>query len=93
MSNKVEIGQNIVLLRRARHISQEQLALRSEMSVSFLRDIEHGRANPSLDSLWQLSETLEVDIWVLILYRQDDKSILAVLQWAAAGDIGPQAAG
>lgn len=82
MSNKVEIGQNIVLLRKARHISQEQLALRLEMSVSFLRAIEHGRANPSLDSLRRLSETLEVDIWVFFLYRQDEESILAVLHEA-----------
>ena len=41
MTNAAEIGRNIVLLRKAKNISQEQLALRAEMSVSFLRDIEH----------------------------------------------------
>lgn len=58
MTNAAEIGRNIVLLRKAKNISQEQLALRAEMSVSFLRDIEHGQANPSLDSLERLADIL-----------------------------------
>ena len=33
MTNAAEIGRNIVLLRKAKNISQEQLALRAEMSV------------------------------------------------------------
>ena len=49
LSYKVEIGKNIVSLRKLKPISQEQLALGSEMSVSYLRAIEHGRANPTLD--------------------------------------------
>ena len=54
MSYKVEIGKNIVSLRKLKPISQEQLALGSEMSVSYLRAIEHGRANPTLDALSRL---------------------------------------
>lgn len=67
MTNAAEIGRNIVLLRKAKNISQEQLALRAEMSVSFLRDIEHGQANPSLDSLERLADILGVDVWVFML--------------------------
>lgn len=79
MSNAVEIGQNIVALRKAERLSQEQLALRAGMSVSFLRHIEHGRANPSLESLERLAEVLDVDVWVFMLLQKDDKSILSIL--------------
>ena len=76
MTNAAEIGRNIVLLRKAKNISQEQLALRAEMSVSFLRDIEHGQANPSLDSLERLADILGVDVWVFMLLSKNDGSIL-----------------
>ena len=80
MTNAAEIGRNIVLLRKAKNISQEQLALRAEMSVSFLRDIEHGQANPSLDSLERLADILGVDVWVFMLLSKNDGSILDTLQ-------------
>ena len=79
MTNAAEIGRNIVLLRKAKNISQEQLALRAEMSVSFLRDIEHGQANPSLDSLERLADILGVDVWVFMLLSKNDGSILDTL--------------
>lgn len=79
MSNAVEIGQNIVLLRKAKNISQEQLALRADMSVSFLRDIEHGQANPSLESLERLADILGVDVWAFMLLCRNDDSILTTL--------------
>ena len=79
MTNAAEIGRNIVLLRKAKNISQEQLALRAEMSVSFLRDIEHGQANPSLDSLERLADILGVDVWVFMLLSKNDGRILDTL--------------
>lgn len=79
MSNAVEIGQNIVLLRKAKNISQEQLALRAEMSVSFLRDIEHGQANPSLESLERLADILGVEVWTFMLLCKSDEHISATL--------------
>ncbi len=79
MSNAVEIGRNIVVLRKARHLTQEQLALRAGMSVSFLRSIEHGQANPSLKSLERLAEILDVDVWAFMLLQREDESILADL--------------
>ena len=79
MTNAAEIGRNIVLLRKAKNISQERLALRAEMSVSFLRDIEHGQANPSLDSLERLADILGVDVWVFMLLSKNDGSILDTL--------------
>ena len=82
MSNKVEIGQNIVLLAEGTpYISGTARAEVGDERVFFAGY----RARPgksSLDSLRWLSETLEVDIWVFFLYRQDEESILAVLHEA-----------
>ena len=79
MLNYVEIGQNIVTLRKERGIKQEQLALDSGVSVSFLRDIEHGRVNVSLE---KLAVILVVPVWVLLVYGRDDESILSELHTA-----------
>lgn len=54
MLDYVEIGQNIVALRRKRGIKQEKLALESDISVSFLWEVEHDRTNVSLGTLEKL---------------------------------------
>ena len=60
MSIFVEIGTTIVSLRKG--LTQEQLALECEISVSYLRRIEHGEANPTIHALWRLAEVLEVEL-------------------------------
>ena len=62
MSIFVEIGTTIVSLRKEKGLTQEQLALECEISVSYLRRIEHGEANPTLPALGRLAEVLEVDL-------------------------------
>lgn len=52
------IGRNIVQIRKKKGITQERLALDSNMSVSYLRSIEHGTANPTIDALNRLAITL-----------------------------------
>lgn len=66
MSITHEIGRNIVSLRRSKGISQEALALFSGMSVSYLRLIEHGEANPTIDALERLADTLDEPVNRLI---------------------------
>ena len=52
----------IVSLRKEKGLTQEQLALECEISVSYLRRIEHGQANPTIHALWRLAEVLEVEL-------------------------------
>lgn len=59
MSILLKIGNNIVSLRKLKGISQERLALDSDMSVSYLRAIEHGEANPTIDTLSRIADTLQ----------------------------------
>ena len=79
MSYKVEIGKNIVSLRKLKQISQEQLALGSEMSISYLRAIEHGRANPTLDALSRLAATLDVPLATFFVLSWEEPEILAAM--------------
>ena len=62
MSIFVEIGTTIVSLRKEKGLTQEQLALECEISVSYLRRIEYGEANPTIHALWRLAEVLEVEL-------------------------------
>lgn len=59
MSVFVEIGRNIAALRKRKGLSQEQLALIAGMSVSCLRAIERGGANPTLDALCRIADALD----------------------------------
>ena len=53
-----DIGGTIGKTRALRDISQEQLALECEMSVSYLRRIEHGTANPTINEFSHIAAVL-----------------------------------
>ena len=53
-----DIGGTTGKARALRDISQEQLALECEMGVSYLRRIEHGTANPTVNELSRIAEAL-----------------------------------
>lgn len=53
-----DIGRTTGKTRALRDISQEQLALECEMGVSYLRRIEHGTANPTVNELSRIAEAL-----------------------------------
>lgn len=74
-----EIGSNIVLLRKASDITQEQLALRADMSVSYLRTIEHGAANPTLEALNRLAKVLAVPAPLLLILSMDPAEVMAMM--------------
>lgn len=56
-----EIGETIIYLRKLKGFTQEELALECGISVSYLRLIEHGDANPTINELWRLAEVLDVE--------------------------------
>ncbi len=62
MSIYDEIGETIIYLRRRKGFTQEQLALECEISVSYLRLMEHGDANPTINELWRIAEVLGVEL-------------------------------
>lgn len=70
-----EIGRNIVRLRKAQGLTQEQVAFRSNISVSRLQDIEYGCQNTTIDTLICLARALQVDSRILGIFSMTDKEI------------------
>src|SRR6516165_3898126 len=53
-------------IRKARHLSQRQLASRMQVPRTYISKIENGKAIPTLGSLERLAEALEVDVCQLV---------------------------
>lgn len=70
MSIHAEIGQNILQLRKEKNMTQECLALEAEMSVSYLRSIEHGEANPSMETLSRIANALNEPFGRVVATRE-----------------------
>ena len=57
-----EIGQRIVAARKAKGMSQEQLAAESKIDRSHMGFIEQGRRKPTLYTLFKISNTLGISL-------------------------------
>ena len=66
MSVYDEIGRRIIYLRKQKSLTQENLALECDISVSYLRLIEHAKANPTGKELLKLANVLECDVHILV---------------------------
>lgn len=70
MELKEIIGSNIVKFRTRHNMTQQTLAENAEISVSHLRNIEHGRINTTVDTIERLSNCLEVSPRTLVTERK-----------------------
>ena len=68
-------------IRRARHLSQRQLAGRMEVPRTYISKIENGKAIPTLGSLERLAAALEVDVCQLVRDARSrrDEEVAAIL--------------
>lgn len=57
-----EIAVSVVSRRKELGFTQEALALECAISQSYLRRIEHGDANPTINELWRIAEVLNLEI-------------------------------
>lgn len=60
------VGRRIAELRRAKHWTQEQFAAEAEVLIGYVRRVEGGYENLSLESLEKLATLLEVDVVELL---------------------------
>jgi transcriptional regulator with XRE-family HTH domain len=67
-------------IRKARHLSQRQLASRMQVPRTYISKIENGKAIPTLGSLERLAAALEVDICQLVRdgHSQRDEEIAEI---------------
>ena len=62
----MQVAGQVREIRRARHLSQRQLAGRMQVPRTYISKIENGKATPTLSSLERLAAALEVDICKLV---------------------------
>ncbi|MCR5078509.1 MAG: helix-turn-helix domain-containing protein [Bacilli bacterium] len=60
-----KLGQNIVLARKKKGISQLRLAVLSGTSKSYICDLEHGRRNVSVALIYKIASALGVEVSTL----------------------------
>jgi len=57
-----EFGKKIQIERIKKEISQEQLAELSNLHRNTISDIEHGKASPTLDTIYKLAKALDLTL-------------------------------
>jgi transcriptional regulator with XRE-family HTH domain len=62
----LQVANQVRDIRRARHLSQRQLAGRMQVPRTYISKIENGKAIPTLGSLERLADALEVDVCQLV---------------------------
>ncbi|NVB36458.1 helix-turn-helix transcriptional regulator [Pseudenhygromyxa sp. WMMC2535] len=67
ISRGEDFGRHVRSLRKARGLTQEALAHRSELSADTIRRLERGSFSPSLDTLIKLCKGFDLEISTLFL--------------------------
>lgn len=65
------VGRNLARLRRERGLTQEELEARSGLSQQYLSSLERGRRNPTVITLYEIAQALEVSHVELV--KPDDQ--------------------
>ncbi|WP_312052049.1 helix-turn-helix domain-containing protein [Brevundimonas diminuta] len=60
MDMRLLVGRNLKRIRVERGLTQEELAERSGFSQQYISDMERGRRNPTIVSLWELAQAIGV---------------------------------
>lgn len=61
-----KLGETIIKNRQKKYLSQEQLALLSDVDRSYLAEVEQGKANPSVRFLHKIAKTLRIKVGKLL---------------------------
>ena len=67
----MDSGKKLKDLRKSKGLTLKELANKTNLSISFISDIEHNRSNPSISTLKILCNALDVPITYLL---EDDKT-------------------
>lgn len=70
------LGQNIQHYRRAKKITQEEMAEELNLSVSFISQLERGISKVSLDTLCSICDFLECPLNDLLNYSQEETPVM-----------------
>jgi len=73
MKAKTLLGERIKSLRNSQGLTQELLAEKMDINVVYLSNIERGKANPTLNMLIKITETLQVKMWQLFDFEAEQR--------------------
>jgi len=65
MDVRQRVGLNLQALRKAKGLSQEELAHRADIHQTYLSGVERGRRNPSVMVLARIAAAMDEDIEAL----------------------------
>ena len=71
------VGENVRQLRISRGMTQERLAEVSGFSQQYISDLERGRRNPTVVSLFDLAQALKATPAELVMQRFDQNELLS----------------
>lgn len=66
------VGKNFARLRHERGLTQEEVAARSGFSQQYISGLESGRRNPTIVTLFELAQALNVSHVDLVLVSAED---------------------
>lgn len=76
MNNTFNYGERLRSLRRERGFTQEEVALRAEITTSYYGQLERGTANPSVSMLEKICAVMSISI--SDIFTDSDTNLLAV---------------
>jgi transcriptional regulator with XRE-family HTH domain len=60
------VGQNVARIRLEKGLTQEELAVRSGFSQQYLSGLERGRRNPTIITIYEIAQALDVEFVELV---------------------------
>ena len=70
---RAQLGKTIRTLRNEQHLSLRKFGLMIGVDYTYLFDIEHGKANASVDVLVKIASGLNVEVWELFYGARDSR--------------------
>ena len=61
------LGKEILRIRKEKNLSQDDLAVNSNLDRSYLAEVEEGKANPSLKVLCKITSGLNIRLYKLFI--------------------------
>ncbi len=56
--------------RTSQALTQEQVSTRGDLNITFLRDLEHARSSPTLETIFKIANGLGIEPYRLLLLTE-----------------------
>jgi transcriptional regulator with XRE-family HTH domain len=76
----ITVGKNVREWRKKMSLSQETLAERADLSVSYISKMERGIISPSIGTLYEIARVLNVPAFMLLAEKEDETTDVCEIQ-------------